>query len=75
MEIYAEDAPYWGTAVPAEETLAEILSMLLSAGVEGFQPQRGKHGGPAWALFSHGEGRCGRSWQPRKRRSPPNGVN
>lgn len=51
MEIYAEDAPYWGTAVPAEETLAEMMGMLLSAGVEGFQPQRGLiEGRPAWAL-------------------------
>lgn len=50
-EIYAEDAPYWGTAVPAEATLAEIMGMLLSAGVEGFQPQRGVvEGRPAWAL-------------------------
>lgn len=49
--IYAEDAPYWGTAVPAEETLAEIMGMLLSAGVEGFQPQKGVvEGRPAWAL-------------------------
>ena len=51
MEIYAEDAPYWGTAVPAQETLAEIMGMLLSAGVDGFQPQRGiVEGRPAWAL-------------------------
>lgn len=52
MTIYAaEDAPYWGTAIPAEETLAEILGMLISAGVAGFQPQRGVvEGRPAWAL-------------------------
>lgn len=51
MKTYAEDAPYWGTAVPAEETLAEIMGMLLSAGVKGFQPQRGiVEGRPAWAI-------------------------
>lgn len=71
-QIYAEDAPYWGTAVPAEETLAEIMGMLLSAGVEGFQPQRGiVEGRPAWALRFPWRGRTIRivvkALMPRKR--------
>lgn len=73
-EVYAEDAPYWGTAVPAEETLAEIMGMLLSAGVEGFQPQRGiVEGRPAWALRFPWRGRTIRivvkALTPRKRDS------
>lgn len=71
-EIYAEDAPYWGTAVPSEETLAEIMGMLLSSGVNGFQPQRGVvEGRPAWALRFPWRGRTVRmvvrALTPRKR--------
>lgn len=73
-EIYAEDAPYWGTPVPAEETLAEIMGMLLSAGVEGFQPQRGiLEGRPAWSIRFPWRGRTVRivvkALIPRKRDS------
>jgi len=74
MTIFAEDAPYWGTAVPAQETLAEIMGMLLSAGVEGFQPQRGiVEGRPAWALRFPWRGRTVRivvkALMPQKRDS------
>ena len=70
--IYAEDAPYWGTAVPAAETLAEIMGMLLDNGVNGFQPQRGiVEGRPAWALRFPWQGRTVRivikALVPRKR--------
>lgn len=70
--IYAEDAPYWGTAVPAEETLAEIMGMLLNNGINGFQPQRGIiEGRPAWALRFPWQGRTVRivikALTPRKR--------
>lgn len=70
--VYAEDAPYWGTAVPAAETLAEIMGMLLDNGVNGFQPQRGiVEGRPAWALRFPWRGRTVRivikALVPRKR--------